>query len=70
MGAHYTYSDVPCDAWPHALTGHSPNELLGGERNHFDRFTHFSYRLLLAYPIREIIIPIDSESPRGTRAYI
>ena len=34
------------------------NELLGFERNHFDRAVHFSYGLLLAYPIREIFLRI------------
>ena len=45
VGAHYTYSEVPYDAWARALTGHSLSELLGWQRNHFDRFTHFSYRI-------------------------
>ena len=62
VGAHYTYSEVPYDAWARGLTGHSLNELLGWQRNHFDRFTHFSYGFLLAYPIREILI-----RRRGTR---
>ena len=58
VGAHYTYSEVPYDAWARAVTGHSLNELLGWQRNHFDRFTHFSYGFLLAYPIREILIRV------------
>lgn len=58
VGAHYTYSEVPYDAWARGLTGHSLNELLGWQRNHFDRFTHFSYGFLLAYPIREILIRV------------
>lgn len=58
IGAHYTYSEVPYDEWFTALTGNSLNELMGWERNHFDRFVHFSYGLLLAYPIREIFLRI------------
>jgi putative membrane protein len=54
IGAHYTYSEVPYDDWWRALTGHPLNPLLGWERNNFDRVIHFSYGLLLAYPIREI----------------
>ncbi|MEX0696570.1 MAG: DUF2238 domain-containing protein [Dongiaceae bacterium] len=50
VGAHYTYAEVPYRAWLQALAG-SPAE---GERNHFDRFVHFAYGLLLAYPIREL----------------
>jgi putative membrane protein len=58
VGAHYTYSEVPYDAWARALTGRSLSELLGWQRNHFDRFTHFSYGFLLAYPIREILVRV------------
>jgi putative membrane protein len=57
-GAHYTYALVPYDDWTRSLFGTGLNELLGFERNHFDRFVHFSYGLLLAYPIREIFIRI------------
>ena len=58
VGAHYTYSHVPYDAWIKSLTGFSLNEAMGWERNHFDRAIHFSYGLLLAYPIREIFLRI------------
>jgi len=58
VGAHYTYSHVPYDDWFRALTGHSLNEAMGWSRNHFDRAIHFSYGLLLAYPIREIFLRI------------
>lgn len=54
VGAHYTYAEVPYDAWFHALTGTGFNELVGWERNNFDRIVHFLYGLLLFYPIREI----------------
>ncbi|HVL10293.1 MAG TPA: DUF2238 domain-containing protein [Burkholderiaceae bacterium] len=56
IGAHYTYSEVPYDAWFQAVTGTSLNSLMGWERNHFDRLGHFLYGLLLAYPVREIIL--------------
>jgi putative membrane protein len=58
LGAHYTYAQVPYDRWWEALTGSTLNELLGWERNHFDRFVHFLYGLLLAYPIRELFLRI------------
>ncbi len=58
IGAHYTYALVPYDdAWQ-AVTGTSLNAFFGWERNHFDRFVHFSYGLLLAYPIREIFLRV------------
>jgi putative membrane protein len=58
LGAHYTYSDVPYDRWWTSLTGQTFNELVGWERNNFDRVVHFSYGLLLAYPIRELFLRI------------
>jgi len=58
IGAHYTYSEVPYDEWFTALTGNSLNEMMGWQRNHFDRLVHFSYGLLLAYPIREIFLRV------------
>jgi len=58
LGAHWTYSEVPYDEWFRAWTGSTLNERMGWERNHFDRLVHFSYGLLLAYPIREIFLRI------------
>jgi putative membrane protein len=58
VGAHYTYSEVPYDAWSEALFGVRVNDLLGLERNHFDRLVHFSYGLLMAYPMREMFLRI------------
>ncbi len=67
IGAHYTYSLVPYDEWWRALTGRTLNSLLGWERNNFDRVVHFSYGLLLAYPIREIFLRVAEV--RGFWAY-
>jgi len=58
IGAHYTYSEVPYDAWFRALTGTTLNSLIGWERNNFDRVIHFCYGLLLAYPIREVFLRV------------
>jgi putative membrane protein len=58
IGAHYTYSEVPYDEWNRALTGRSLSDLLGWERNHYDRLVHFSYGLLFAYPIRQILLEV------------
>jgi putative membrane protein len=57
-GAHYTYAEVPYDAWFQQLTGRTFNSLVGWERNNFDRVVHFGYGLLLAYPIREIFLRV------------
>jgi putative membrane protein len=60
IGAHYTYSEVPYDEAARNLLGMSINEMFGWERNNFDRLVHFSYGLLLAYPIREVFLRIAS----------
>ena len=54
IGSHYTYSEVPYDAWFSTAFGTTFNELVGWDRNNFDRIAHFLYGLLLAYPIREV----------------
>jgi len=58
IGTHYTYSEVPYDDWFQALTGHRLNDLLGWQRNHYDRLLHFLYGLLCAYPFREILVRV------------
>ena len=51
LGAHYTYAEVPYQDWL---------PFLAGGRNQFDRLVHFSYGLLLAYPIREMFLRIGN----------
>ena len=58
VGAHYTYAEVPYDQWWLAVTGSTFNDMVGWERNHFDRLVHFLYGLLLAYPIREVFLRV------------
>jgi putative membrane protein len=58
IGAHYTYEQVPYDAWFASLTGHTLQEVFGWQRNNFDRVVHFLYGLLLAYPVREVFLRI------------
>lgn len=48
VGAHYTYAEVPFGFWL--------RDALGLARNPFDRLVHFAYGLLLAYPLRELLI--------------
>lgn len=54
LGAHYTYSLVPYDAWFAGLTGHSLDAMLGFERNHYDRLIHFLYGLLITPAAAEL----------------
>ena len=58
VGAHFSYAEVPYDAWFEGLTGKTFNSVFDWERNHFDRVVHFSYGLLLAYPIREVFLRV------------
>lgn len=57
LGAHYTYSEVPYDEWSRDVFGTSVSEFFGQdrERNHFDRFVHLIFGVLLLHPIRELI---------------
>lgn len=68
VGAHYTYAKVPYDHWFQALTGTSFNELVGWQRNNFDRIAHFLYGFLLAYPIREVFLRVAEV--RGVWGYL
>jgi putative membrane protein len=67
VGAHHTYAEVPYNAWTEALLGFRLNDALGLERNHFDRLVHFTYGLLLAYPMRELFFRVADA--RGFWAY-
>lgn len=55
VGAHYTYSLVPARDYLGWLPGFGA--VAEGDapvRNNYDRLVHFSYGLLIAYPIREM----------------
>jgi len=45
VGAHYTYSDVPYGEWLASIAPAHPPAL--ATRNHYDRFVHFAYGLLV-----------------------
>jgi putative membrane protein len=59
IGAHYTYSEVPFGFWI--------QHTFGFVRNPFDRVVHFSFGLLMAYPIREVFLRVANT--RGIWAY-
>ncbi len=52
IGTHYTYSEVPLGFWL--------QDVLDTSRNHYDRIVHFSFGLLMAYPMRELAIRIGN----------
>ena len=47
VGAHYTYSLTPVGLWV--------RDALDLARNHYDRFVHLCFGLLLGYPVRELV---------------
>ena len=57
-GAHWTYAEVPYNDWWRAIFGGTFNDLVGWQRNNFDRVVHFYYGLLLAYPVREVFLRV------------
>lgn len=59
IGSHYTYAEVPFGETLRAWTG--------AERNMYDRLVHFCFGLLLAYPVREVLIRLAGL--RGFWAY-
>lgn len=59
IGAHYTYAAVPSGELL---------DFIGGDRNHYDRLVHFSYGLLLTYPVREIVLRVSRA--RGFWTYL
>lgn len=59
VGSHYTYAEVPF--------GYTLQHWFGAARNLYDRLVHFSFGLLLAYPLREMFMRVAKV--RGVWAY-
>ena len=51
IGSHYTYSLVPWMEWSHDFFGWAPD----WQRNHYDRFLHFVFGLLITLPFEELL---------------
>ena len=51
-GSHYTYAEVPAGFWM--------QHMFDLARNQYDRIVHFSFGLLLSYPLREMILRITN----------
>ena len=54
LGGRYTYTNTPYDAWFETVIGSGLNELMGWERNHYDRLTHLAFGLLMVAPVTEL----------------
>jgi putative membrane protein len=48
IGSHYTYSEMPLGNWV--------RDAFDLSRNHYDRFVHFSFGVLMLRPLRELAI--------------
>ncbi|HYU33514.1 MAG TPA: DUF2238 domain-containing protein [Thermoanaerobaculia bacterium] len=59
IGSHYTYAEVPF--------GDTLQRWFHSDRNLYDRLVHFSFGLLLAYPVREVFVRITRV--RGVWSY-
>jgi putative membrane protein len=68
IGAHHTYAAVPYEAWLEALTGTTLKAEFGLERNHYDRLVHFAFGLLMAWPMREVLV--QTSPVRGRWSYL
>lgn len=55
IGAHYTYSLAPYDRWLDSMLGFTLSSAFGWSRNHYDRFVHFLFGLLLFLPFKELV---------------
>jgi putative membrane protein len=60
-GAHFKYSDVPLGEWM--------KPWLHTQRNHYDRVIHFSFGLLLSYPMQEVFLRLGRVT-EGWRYYL
>jgi putative membrane protein len=54
IGARWIYSNVPYDDWINSLVGFSVNKYFNFKRNHYDRFAHFMYGILMIIPFSEL----------------
>lgn len=59
IGSHYTYAEVPF--------GQTLQHWFGAGRNMYDRLVHFSFGLLMAYPMREVLLRVAKA--RGVWGY-
>lgn len=54
VGSHYTYAEVPF--------GYLLQDWFAADRNMYDRMVHFTFGLLLVYPLRELLLRVAGAS--------
>lgn len=62
LGGHYTYAEVPAGDWL--------RDLMGGERNNYDKFAHFLQGFVPAVVAREILVRLGVVVRPGWLAFI
>jgi putative membrane protein len=62
IGSHYTYSEVPLGDWI--------RDAFDLSRNHYDRFVHFSFGVLMLLPLRELAMRNGARLGRFATAYL
>jgi putative membrane protein len=60
VGAHYGYGSVPL--------GNALGGILGADQNVYDKIVHFSFGLLIAYPLREFFLRVAGQ--KGFWSYL
>ena len=55
IGARYIYSYVPYNEWSVHLTGFDIHDFFQIQRNHYDRFVHFSFGILFLPYARDLV---------------
>lgn len=55
IGARYIYSYVPYNEWSIHLTGFDIHKFFQFNRNHYDRFVHFSFGILILPYTRDLV---------------
>ncbi len=56
LGARYLYSNVPYDDWSETLFGVRITDTFGLRRNHYDRFVHFAFGVLISIPAYRFLV--------------
>lgn len=69
IGIRYNYELVPYNEWTMFLFGFHLNDMLGFERDHYDRFVHFCFGLLIYFPVFEVLKDVAGIQHVGWRHF-
>ncbi|MFC3193351.1 DUF2238 domain-containing protein [Marinicella sediminis] len=66
LGVYYTYSHVPYQQWSAAIFSDDIVRSAAWQRNHYDRWVHFLFGLLIVLPVRELCVQISQSHSSWT----